>query len=265
MAVTSSNEFYMGYQHLKFDVAGEVATVWLDRPPTNLLNIEMVEELNDALSSLRGKRAVEVLVIRGSRDVFSEGFDLEELVPGRVQRMLHVYMRLYESMRLMDVIEVAAVEGRALGAGLEVALGCNLFVAAENANFAFPETGYGFFPPIATGILPRIAPRRKAMEWILTGNGITAGELHHHGVINRLLPPDNFDQALDAFVSEMASKSGPVLALAKRAQFEAYYSTFPEAMSRATSLFLRELQDLQDSAEGLAAFREKREPRWKNS
>jgi cyclohexa-1,5-dienecarbonyl-CoA hydratase len=255
----------MAYQHLKFEIDGMTAIVRLNRAPGNLLNIEMVEELNDALSSLRGRRSVEVLVIRGSRDCFSEGFDLDELVPQRVQRLIHVYMRLYESMRMMDVIEVAAVEGKALGAGLEVALGCNLFVASSDATFAFPETSYGFFPPIATGILPRIAPRRKAMEWILTGNTISAAELHHHGVINRLLDPADFDNALNAFLGEMTSKSGPILALAKRAQFEAYYSTFPEAMSRATSLFLRDLQELQDRAEGLAAWKEKREPRWRNA
>ena len=265
MAGTSSNEWLMSYQHLKIDIDGLVATVRLQRAPGNFLNIEMVEELNDAFSNLRGKRSLEVLVIRGSRECFSEGFDLDELGSQRVQRLIHVYMRLYESMRMMDLIEVAAVEGRALGAGFEVALGCNLFVAASDATFAFPETSYGIFPPIATGILPRIAPRRKAMEWILTGNTISAAELHHHGVVNRLLDPADFDNALNGFLGEMTSKSGPVLALAKRAQFEAYYSTFPEAMSRATSLFLRDLQDLQDRAEGLAARKEKREPRWRNA
>jgi cyclohexa-1,5-dienecarbonyl-CoA hydratase len=225
----------------------------------------MIEELNDALSSLRGKRSVEVLVIRGSREGFSEGFDLDELVSGRVQRMIRVYMRLYESMRILDVIEVAAVQGKALGAGLEVALGCNLFVGASDATFAFPETSYGIFPPIAASILPRIAPRRKAMEWILTGNAISAAELHHHGIINRLLDPADFDSQLNAFIGEMTNKSGPILALAKRAQFEAYYSTFPEAMSRAANLFLRELQDVQDRAEGLAAHKEGRPPRWRNA
>jgi cyclohexa-1,5-dienecarbonyl-CoA hydratase len=255
----------MAYQHLKFDVEDNVATARLNRPPGNILNIEMIEELNDALSSLRGKRSVEVLVIRGAPEVFSEGFDLDELVSARVQRMIHVYMRLYESMRMMDVIEVAAVEGKALGAGLEVALGCNLFVAASDATFAFPETSHGIFPPIATGILPRIAPRRKAMEWILTGNAISATELHHHGVINRLLDPATFDSQLNAFIGEMTNKSGPILALAKRAQFEAYYSTFPDAMSRAASLFLRELQEVQDRAEGLAARKEGRPPKWKNA
>lgn len=254
----------MKYKYLKLDIGDEVATLCLSRPPANLLNIEMVEELNEAILGLRAHREIEVLIIRGGRSAFSEGLDLEELVPARMQRLMQVYMRLFETLRMMDVVQIAAVEGKALGAGFEVALGCNLFVAADTATFAFPETSMGMFPPIATGILPRIAPRRKAMEWILTGNEVSAQELHHHGVLNRLLPADGFDAALNGFVGEITSRSGPVLALAKRAQFEAYYSTFPEAMSRAQSLFLRELMDLEDAQEGVRARKEGRPPRWKN-
>jgi enoyl-CoA hydratase/carnithine racemase len=254
----------MAYQFLKLDKTDQVATLCLSRPPANLLNIEMVEELNDALLGLRSYRSLEVLIIRGGRDCFSNGFDLDDLGSQRTQRLIQVYMRLFESLRMMDVVEVAAVEGSAIGAGFEVALGCNLFVAAENATFALPETSMGLFPPIATGILPRIAPRRKAMEWILTGNVITAAELHHHGVINRLMPAKDFDRELDEFVADIAGKSAPVLAMAKRAQFEAYYSTFPDAMSRAQSIFLRELMDLEDAREGVRAKKEGREPQWKN-
>ncbi|MGH7472158.1 MAG: enoyl-CoA hydratase/isomerase family protein [Longimicrobiales bacterium] len=254
----------MSYQFLRIDTTDEIATLSLSRAPANLLNIEMVEEMNDVLLGLRARRSLEVLIIRGTPECFSDGFDLNELGTARTQRLLQVYMRLFETLRMMDLIEIAAVEGRARGAGFEVALGCNLLVAAQNATFALPETSMGLFPPIAVGILPRIAPRRKAMEWILTGNEITAAELHHHGLINRLLPEADFDRQLQAFAAEITEKSGPVLALAKRAQFEAYYSTFPEAMSRAQSIFLRDLMELEDAREGVRARLENRKPQWKN-
>ena len=254
----------MSQQFLRLEHSDEVATLTLQRAPANLLNIEMVEAMNEVLLGLRAHRSIEVLVIRGSRECFSDGFDLNELGSPRTQRLIQVYMRLFETLRMMDVIQIAAVEGRAQGAGFEVALGCNLLVAAENASFSLPETSMGLFPPIATVILPRVAPRRKAMEWILTGNQITAGELHHHGLVNRLLPPSEFEQQLNGLVSEIVSKSGPVLALAKRAQFEAYYSAFPDAMSRAQSMFLRDLMDLEDAREGVRAREEKRAPNWKN-
>lgn len=243
----------MSYQYLKLDIESEVATLRLDRPSCNLLNIDVLEELNDAVLSLRSHKTLEVIVLRGTAPCFSEGMDLSEHVPERIQRLIAVYMRLFETLRMMDAIEIAAVEGKAWGAGFELALGCNLFVAADDASFKLPETTYGVFPPIACAILPRVVPRRKAMEWILTGNEISAARLEHDGVINRLLPADDFDAGLKSFVQEITAKSKPVLELAKRAQFEAYYSTFPEAMSRVQSLYVRELMALEDARKGPAA------------
>ncbi len=254
----------MSTEHLKLDVDGEVATLWLSRAPANLLNVEMLEELNDAVLSLRSQKSLEVLILRGTGGTFSEGIDLTEHTPGRVQRLMHVYMRLFETLRMMDAIEIAAVEGKAWGAGFELALGCNLFVAADNASFRLPQTTYGVFPPIACAILPRVVPRRKAMEWILTGNEISAERLEHDGVINRLIPANDFDAGLAGFVAEISAQSKPVLELAKRAQFEAYYSTFPEAMSRVQSLYLRELMELEDARNGPAAHLKGERHEWLN-
>ena len=224
----------------------------------------MLEELNDAVLSLRSQKSLEVLILRGSGGTFSDGIDLAEHTPGRVQRLMHVYMRLFETLRMMDAIEIAAVEGKAWGAGFELALGCNLFVAADNASFRLPQTTYGVFPPIACAILPRVVPRRKAMEWILTGNEISAERLEHDGVINRLIPANDFDAGLAKFVAEISAQSKPVLELAKRAQFEAYYSTFPEAMSRVQSLYLRELMELEDARKGPAAHLMGERHEWLN-
>lgn len=254
----------MNHRYLQLDIDGEVATLRIARPPANLLAVEVLEELNEAILSLRSQKTLEVLILRGAGNTFSEGIDLAEHVGDRVQRLIHVYMRLFETLRMMDVIEIAAVEGNAWGAGFELALGCNLFVAADNASFKLPETSYGVFPPIACAILPRVVPRRKAMEWILTGNEITAQRLEHDGVINRLLPAHDFERGLRAFVTDITAKSKPVLELAKRAQFEAYYSTFPEAMSRVESLYLRELMELQDARKGPEARRTGAQYEWVN-
>lgn len=254
----------MNYDYLKLEIDGEVALLKLNRPPENLLSIDMLEELNDAVLSLRREKSLEVLVLRGAADCFSCGLDLTEHNPERVHRLIQVYVRLFETLRMMDMIEIAAVEGRAWGAGFELALGCNLFVAADDASFRLPETGYGVFPPIACAILPRVVPRRKAMEWILTGNEISAQRLEHDGVVNRIIPRSGFDQGLREFVSAITAKSKPVLELAKRAQFEAYYATFPEAMSRVQSLYLRELMALDDAVKGVAARLAKEEYEWQN-
>jgi enoyl-CoA hydratase/carnithine racemase len=257
----------LNYRHirLELDEAAHCATLLLDQPPANLLGMAMIEEVNDAMLSLRGKSWLDVLVIRGANGTFSEGIDLAEHVPHRVQRLLQLYIRYFETIRMMDVISVAAVEGRAWGAGFELALGCNLIAAAETASFALPQVTHGLIPPVATAILPRIAPRRRAMEWILTGNQISARRLEHDGVVNRVFPTDRFEEPLASFVAEITSKSGPVLQLAKRAQFESYYSSFPDALQSIQGLYLHELLRLEDAHEGTTAAREGRRPVWKHA
>jgi enoyl-CoA hydratase/carnithine racemase len=229
----------MTYRNIRLEVDGRVATLFLDRPPGNLLGIDMMDEVNQALLEMRAREAVDVLVLRGASRLFSEGLDLSEHRQERLQRLLAVYSRIFETIRMIDMVTIAAVEGKAWGSGFELALGCNL-------------------------IVPRVVPRRRAMEWILTGNEIPARELAHVGLLNRLFPPDGFDAGLEAFIGELAGKSGPVLQLAKRAQYEAYYSTYEEALYRVQNLYLRELMDLEDPAEGITAHLEGRAPAWKN-
>src|SRR5690606_36777845 len=159
----------------------------------------------------------------------------------RVQRMLQIYARIFETLRMTNVVTIAAVEGRAWGAGFELAIGCNLVVATHTASFALPQVGQGLIPPVASAILPRIAARRKAMEWILTGTEVSPAMLGASGVVNRLFPTEELDDRVEAFVWVITSKSWPVVHLAKRAQMEAYYSTFPQALASIQALYLREL------------------------
>ena len=244
---------------------GSVATLTLDRPPLNVMNIEMMEQINDALLQLRGRKELKVLLVRGRGEAFSAGVDIGDHTKDRVSRMIQVFHRIFESIRLLDLIAVAAVDGRALGGGFELAIGCNLVVASGSARFGLPEIKLGVFPPLACVVLPRAAPRRKAMEWILTGEEITAQELQAYGLVNRIFPDDTFEAELAAFIGLLTSKSGPVLQLAKRAQTESYYAAYEEALYKAENLYLRELMVLHDAQEGIQAFLEKREPQWRDA
>jgi enoyl-CoA hydratase/carnithine racemase len=255
----------MTYKYIRLEVQGPVATLALSRPPANLLNIAMMDEVNEALLSLRGRDDLHVLVLRSGTQNFCEGMDLKEHVTAKVRRVLQIYMRIFETIRLMEVISIAAVEGRAWGAGFELALGCNLIVASETSTFALPQISQGLIAPVATAVLPRVAPRRRAMEWILTGSAVSARRLEQDGVINRLFPVGAFENLLTAFIAEITGKSGPVLQLAKRAQYEAYYSSFPDALASIQGLYLNELMALDDAVEGPKAIREKRAPEWKHA
>lgn len=254
----------MAYHTIRVARDGPHATLTIDRAPGNLLDIDTMDELNQALLELRGHDDVEVLVLRGGSGLFSRGLDFADHGRDRLQRLLAVYSRIFETIRMVDMVTIAAVEGVAWGSGFELALGCNLIVAGANASFRLPEVERGVIPHIASIILPRVVPRRRAMEWILTGNEIPAEELHRFGLINRVFPDGDFDRHLAGFVGELTSKSGPVLQLAKRAQYEAYYSTYEEALYRVQNLYLRELMELEDPAEGIAAHLEGRAPEWKH-
>ena len=252
----------MSDRFVELTCEGSVATLTLDRPPLNVMNIDTMEQINDALADLRGRREIKVLLFRGRGKAFSAGVDIADHTRDKVARMLQVFHRIFESIRMLDVIAVAAVDGLALGGGFELAIGCNLVVASESARFALPEIDVGVFPPLACVVLPRATPRRKAMEWILTGEEITAAELQSFGLVNRVFPDDRFEEELQRFVGVLTSKSGPVLQLAKRAQIESYYATYEEALYKAENLYLRELMPLADAQEGIQAFLEKRKPQW---
>jgi cyclohexa-1,5-dienecarbonyl-CoA hydratase len=244
---------------------GGVATLTLNRPPLNVMNIEMMEQLNAAILDLRDRRDLKVLVVRGRGSAFCGGVDIADHTKDKVARMIQVFHRIFESMRLLDVIAVAAVNGVASGRGFELAIGCNLVVASESSRFSLPEIDMGLIPPLACVVLPRAAPRRKAMEWILTGDEIPAEELKAYGLVNRIFPDDGFEDGLSAFVAKLASKSAPVLSLAKRAQIESYYSAYEEALYKAEKVYLHELIALEDAQEGIRAFLEDREPKWRNA
>lgn len=255
----------MTQSHVEVSYSGAVATLTLNRPPHNVMHIEMMEEMNADLLEVRSHAEVKVLVIRGAGDVFCGGLDFSEHTRDKVSRLIQVFHRIYETIRLLDVIAVAAVHGKAHGGGFQLAIGCNLVVAAKSATFALPEVDIGVFPPLACVILPRAAPRRKAMEWILTGEAIPAEELAAFGLVNRVWPDKQFEKGLEEFVARLTRKSGPVLRIAKRAQTESYYAGYEEALYKAENLYLRELMALDDPQEGIHAYLEQREPQWKNA
>lgn len=102
------------------------------------------------------------------------------------------------------------------------------------------------------------------MEWILTGNAIDVHQLHADGLVNRVFPTGGFEEGLDGFVEELTSKSAPVLQFAKRAQSEAYYSTYEEALYKVQGMYLRDLVELEDVQEGVRAYLEGRPPTWRH-
>ena len=129
----------MKYQHITLAIDDGVATLTLNRPPLNIMHIPMLEEMNAALLGLRNEPTVKLLVIRGHGRAFSAGVDVSDYTPEKLARALQEFHRVFETMRLLNIIAIGAVHGIAFGGGFELALMCNLILASRSARFALPE------------------------------------------------------------------------------------------------------------------------------
>jgi cyclohexa-1,5-dienecarbonyl-CoA hydratase len=252
------------YNDIKLDREEGIATLILDKPPLNVLDIAMMEEMNDALKGLVGASTLKALVIKAEGKAFSAGVDISDHTEDKVEDMIRIFHDIFRNMTRIHAPIVAAVKGAALGGGCEVAIFCDIVLASEKAKFGQPEIQVGVFPPIAAVTLPHLIGRGKALELVLTGDIIRADEAHRIGLVNQVYPIDEFDDKVEEYVAKLARLSAPVLQLTKRSVTESMGRPFDDALSVVERIYLDELMETEDAHEGLAAFLEKRGPVWKD-
>jgi cyclohexa-1,5-dienecarbonyl-CoA hydratase len=175
--------------------------------------------------------------------------------------MLEAFHALFRLLDGMPQATVASVDGRCLGGGCELAAFCDILLATPGSVFAQPEIDVGCFPPVAAALLPRIAGR-AALEMVLTGRPLTAPEAARAGLVTRVV--DDLAGETEACVARLAGKSGAVLALARKAVRQGGRGSFVKALARTERIYRKELLATADVEEGVAAFLEKRPPRWAN-
>jgi len=254
----------MGYSTIQVHPGPRVVTIVLNRPPLNIINLEMLDELNAAWSEIEDLKA-QVAVISGAGDRgFSVGVDVADHAPGKIETMLENLHRLILRIRKSDCIAIAAIHGYTLGGGAELAMICDLIIAADDAQIGQPEITLGCYPPVAVAYLPPAIGLQKASEMVLLGEPMTAVEAERFGIVNKVVSRDQLAEAADSFVDKLLSKSSAVLGLTKRALREGAGHHFEKALDRAHELYVRELTRTEDMAEGMRAFLEKRSPSWKN-
>ena len=254
----------MSYSTIQFHPGPRVASIVLNRPPLNIIQLEMLEDLNAAWSEVEDLRA-QVAVVSSAVDcAFSAGVDVAEHMPGRIERMIEKFHHFVQRIRKSDCITIAAIHGHTLGGGAELAMMCDLIVAADDARLGQPEISLGCYPPVAVAYLPGAIGLHKASEMVLIGEPITAAEAERIGLINKVVPRANLGETVDGYVDQLLAKSSAVLALTKRALREGAGWHFETALERSQDLYLRELVRTEDMVEGMNAFLEKRVPSWRN-
>jgi cyclohexa-1,5-dienecarbonyl-CoA hydratase len=234
--------------------------ITLQRPPLNVLDLPTIRALHHAIRPRTRRRDLKVLVFRsGIPGTFSAGVDVRDHGKNRVSDMLEAFHALFRLLDGMPQATVASVDGRCLGGGCELAAFCDILLATPGSVFAQPEIDVGCFPPVASALLPRIAGR-AALEMVLTGRPLTAPEAARAGLVTRVV--DDLAAETAACVASLAGKSGAVLSLARKAVRQGGRGSFDKALARMERIYRKELLATADVEEGVAAFLEKRPPRW---
>lgn len=254
----------MTWQHIKLEQSAGVARLLLARPKHNVLNIEMMKEIQEALRGVAADADLKCLVIKGDGPSWCAGVDVGEHSPELVDQMMASFNGIFEIMEGMDIPLVAAVHGACLGGGMELAIACDIILAADRASFGQPEIRLGFFPPYAAIRLPGIVGAARAIEICTTGRIYSAQEAKEMGLISELTPAEKFEEALQGITGSLQAASPLIIRLGKQAVRRNLGREFPAALAGVTDLFLNVLMKTEDTREGIKSFYEKRKPVWKN-
>jgi len=251
------------YKHIKVNIADGLGEVVFAKEPLNVLNIEMMKEINSALTELATKDDLKVVVLKAEGKAFSAGVDVGEHMGDSVKEMIEIFHNIFRNLDRIEVPTVALVNGAALGGGCEVATYCDLVIASEKAKFGQPEIQVGVFPPIAALAFPKMMHMKKALELVMTGQIIKADEAHKVGLVNQVYPVESFDEDAKRFLSQLTAQSAVVLRLTKKATYLGG-SLESGQLEKIEDIYLNDLMKTEDANEGLKAFLEKRKPVWKD-
>ncbi|WP_322059235.1 enoyl-CoA hydratase [Paraburkholderia sp. J63] len=257
----------MGYENILVETRGKVGLITLNRPKAlNALNDALIDEVGAALKAFDADEGIGAIVITGSEKAFAAGADIGMMAS---YSFMDVYKgdyitRNWETIRTIRKPIIAAVAGFALGGGCELAMMCDIILAADTAKFGQPEIKLGVIPGAGgTQRLPRAVSKAKAMDLCLTARMMDAAEAERAGLVSRVIPAaDLLNEALAA-ATTISEYSLPAVMMAKEAVNRAYETTLAEGVHFERRMF-HSLFATEDQKEGMAAFVEKRKPVFKN-
>lgn len=257
----------MKFETIIYEKKDNVAWITFNRPDKlNAQNRTLMAEVVAALEQAKDDDEVQVIVLTGAGDrAFSAGADITmflEWTPVDVIDWSKATKRPYTFVREIPKPVIAMVNGLALGGGCEMAMGCDIIIASENARFGQPEISVGVIPGGAgTQMLPRLVGEKKAKEMVLTGDPITADEALRLGLVNKVVPADKLRETVEEIIKKLKSKSPAILKFAKLAVNKSLETPLSVGVDSEADLFALCFGTL-DQKEGAKAFLEKRPPKY---
>jgi enoyl-CoA hydratase len=256
----------MSYQNIIVETKGRIGIIRLNRPQAlNALNRALIMELIPAIDGFEADAAIGCMLITGSEKAFAAGADIKEMADKTfIEAYLGNFAADWDRATRARKPIVAAVAGFALGGGCELAMHCDIIIAADNAKFGQPEIKLGVIPGIGgTQRLTRAVGKAKAMDMILTGRMMDAAEAERSGLVARVVPAASLMEEAMKVADTIANMSLPSVLAGKEAVNRAFEGGLSEGVIFERRVF-HALFATDDQKEGMKAFVEKRKPDWKN-
>jgi cyclohexa-1,5-dienecarbonyl-CoA hydratase len=247
---------------LKMDISPSVARIALSHSPLNVIDIQMMNELAQALLQIEARSDISVIVLSGEGKSFSAGVDVAAHTPDKVEEMLNKFHAVIRALVSTKRVTIAAVHGHCLGGGAELAMVCDMMYTAASATWGFPEIKLGCYPPVACTALAALVGQKRAAELILTGRTISGTEAAQMGLSNRAVLDGELEVVVGQTVQQLLKLSPASLTLTKKAVYAWDSMHFDKGLARAEKIYLEELMKTADAQEGIRAFIERREPKW---
>jgi enoyl-CoA hydratase len=256
----------MAYENIIVETKGRVGIIRLNRPQAlNALNRALVTELFQAIDGFEADEGIGCMLLTGNEKAFAAGADIKEMADKTfIEAYLGNFCADWDRAARARKPIVAAVAGFALGGGCELAMQCDLIIAADNAKFGQPEIKLGVIPGIGgTQRLTRAIGKAKAMDMILTGRMMDAAEAERSGLVARVVPAASLMDEATKVADTIATMSLPSVLAGKEAVNTAFETSLAEGARFERRIF-HSLFATADQKEGMKAFVEKRKPDWKN-
>ncbi|MFV1566713.1 MULTISPECIES: enoyl-CoA hydratase [unclassified Phaeobacter] len=261
-----------GSDILLCETSDKVARVTMNRPGArNSLSMAMLERLHSAIYALGADDNIHAIVIAGNGPAFCAGHDLKELTAARAfddggqvffEKTMNACSLLMQAIVTCPKPVIAQVHGIATAAGCQLVASCDLAVAASDTRFATPGVNIGLFCSTPMVALSRNVSRKRAMEMLLTGDLISAGQAAEFGLLNKIVEPAVLAAEVNALAQKIASKSPVTLRIGKEAFYKQAEMTLQDAYGYASQVMVANMMK-PDAAEGISAFIEKRPPHWR--
>ncbi|MBI5169231.1 MAG: enoyl-CoA hydratase/isomerase family protein [Candidatus Eisenbacteria bacterium] len=248
----------------KTHVEQGVATLTLDAPPLNILTRAVLAELRTVLATLEATPELRAVRLTAAGRHFSAGADVGEHLPPQYEELIPEFCDTIERLARLPLPVIAAVRGRCLGGGFELAMAADVIVAGEGATFGQPEIVLGVTAPVACVILPRLSQHGFAAELLFAGDAVSSTRARAAGVVQHVVPDETVEDEALAIARRIARHSAAALRATKATLLDSAVKPLGEALRAASDDYVTKLMKTEDALEGLNAFLEKRPAQWRH-